>query len=193
MTWTLLSFVFLVAGLLGLLGWSLRAPGTRARVQGRPTSAIDSPLRHAFHFPQVRQSLSADDLAFLATRGSHKLARRARIERRRVTAGYVRGLRQDFRNLLHLARVLAALSPEVVLQQESERFWLAVRFECLSQLTHAALLTGISPLPQIQRMTQIVGTLGAHLETAIVGLGEQAALAAEFASTMHRGGRLNLS
>ena len=194
MTWALLSFVLFVAGLLALLGLSLRQPSKAAHSDPASDLSGGSLLRHAVYFPQVRQSLSEADLAFVASHGSEKLASRVRSERRRVALGYLRALQEDFRSLLNVGKVLAALSPEVAAEEESERFWLAVRFECGYQMTRAFLLLGGLPLSQLHRMTQMVGTLGARLEAAMVGLGEQAARAVEFASGAGvNGSRLDLS
>jgi len=184
----LLSFVLLVAGLLIILYWSLRRPADDTFPETVQTTGAEPLLRHAVYFSQVRQSFSDDDFHFLASRGSGKLASRVRGERRRVALEYLRALQEDFRNLMRVARVLAALSPAVVAQQESERFWLAVHFECRYQMTRAILIARGFPLGHLHRMTQMIGTLGARLEAAMVGLSEQAARAVDLASTVNRGG-----
>ncbi len=182
MTWTFLSFLFLVAGLLAVFCWSLLR-ATRSSLSSRRLAPGEhlSPL-HVAHFPQIRQSLSKADLDFLAAQGSRRLARRARTERRRVALRYVAALHSDFRRLLQLARVLAALSPEVVAQQEAERIWLAVRFECRYRMVRAMLLLGSTPRHQLLRITQMTGTLSARLDSAMAEMGERAAQMWDFVS-----------
>lgn len=178
MTWALFSFVFIVAALLALLVWSLRSSRAPLPSANLIFPSLAAALQHSAHFPQVRQCLSPDDLAFLSRRGSQGLARRARADRRRVTLGYLDALHKDFHQLLQLARVLAALSPQVAAQQEGERFSLAVRFEFRYQMTRAVVLAGGTPLGQLRAMTQMVGTFGARLEAAMMRLGNEAGIAA---------------
>lgn len=178
MTWALFSFVFIVAALLALLLWSLRSSRAPLPSANLILPGLAAALEHAGHFPQVRQCLSPDDLAFLSRRGSRGLARRARADRRRVTLEYLDALHKDFRELLQLARVLAVLSPQVTAQQEGERFSLAVRFEFRYQMTRAIVLTGGVPLSQLRTMTEMVGTFGARLEAAMARLGNEAGIAA---------------
>ncbi|MBZ5703006.1 MAG: hypothetical protein LAN84_14320 [Acidobacteriia bacterium] len=145
MTWALLSFVLLAAVLLALLGWSLRLSGGQSHPPVQLALGTDALLHHAIHFPQIRQALSPADGAFLAARGSAKLARRAAAERRRAALEYLDTLHQDLRGLLWLARVLAARSPEVAARQEGQRLWLAVRFECRYRLVRGMFLLGLTP------------------------------------------------
>lgn len=51
-----------------------------------------------------------------------------RRERRKVALAYLSALRAEFERLLDTARIIAALSPEVVAGQEFERLILAVNF-----------------------------------------------------------------
>jgi hypothetical protein len=191
MMWALLSFVLLAGALLGLFSWSFYHTSRSSPLQIPAAPDAAPALRHALHFPQVRQCFSASDLAYLTVRGSRGLAKRARAERHRVAARYVKALHNDFQNLFRLGRVLAAFSPEVATRQEAERFWLAARFECRYQVVRTMLLLGFSPVWQLQRMTQMVGTLSSWLDAAMAELGERAALAMEMASRGDRG-RVNL-
>lgn len=174
MTWTVISFVILVGSLLALLAWTMRAPAEDSPVQMKLVLGTGSPLHNALYYPQVRQSLSEEDLKYLEGRGSRSLARRTRSERRRVAMEYVKAIHQDFRSLLQIARILALLSPKVVAGQEAERFRLAVEFELRYHWVRLMLSTGISPHGQLLQIVQTVGTLSTRLDAAIVEMGERA-------------------
>jgi hypothetical protein len=188
MTWTFLSFALIVAALLVLLGWSLRQSGGQSHPPVQLDLGTDSLLHHAVHLPQIRQALSPADWAFLAARGSAKLARRAAADRRRAAIEYLDALHRDLHGLLWLARVLAALSPEVAARQEAERLWLAVRFECRYQMVRGMFLLGFTPQRQLQRVTEVVGALSARLDAAMAEMGERAVQALESASGDERRG-----
>jgi len=174
MTWAFLSFVLLVAALLALLGWSFRQSRGQPHPPVQLAFGTDSLLQHAVHFPQIRQALSPADWAFLTARGTAKLARRATADRRRAAIEYLDALHRDLRGLLWLARVLAALSPQVAARQEAERLWLAVRFECRYQMVRGMFLLGLRPQWQLQRVTEMVGALSARLDAAMAEMGERA-------------------
>jgi len=188
MSWTFLSFVLIVAALLVLLGWSLRQSSGQSHPPVRLAFGTDSVLHHAVHLPQIRQALSPADWAFLSARGSAKLARRAAVDRRRAAIEYLDALHRDLQGLLWLARVLAALSPEVAARQEAERLWLAVRFECRYQMVRGMVRLGLTPQRQLQRVTEMVGSLSARLDAAMAEMGERAVQALETASGDERRG-----
>jgi hypothetical protein len=187
MTWALLTFFFLAGGLLVLFAWSLYQP--RKHFPSTLPAAVrdDSPRRHAPHLAQISQSLSPEDIAFLMTRGSRVIARRAAAERRHTAIRYVEVLHEDFRSLFQMGRVLASLSPEIKGREEAERLWLAARFECRYQIVRAMLLLRGSPVLQLQQMTQIVGRLSRRLDAEMAEWGERAALAMEMNSVADRG------
>lgn len=177
MTWTVISIVVLVGFLLVLLAWSLHKSAPDSPAPRKLVLGTGSPLHNALYYPQVRQSLSEEDLKYLEERGSPRLARHAGSERRRVALAYVQAIHQDFRSLLQLARVLAALSPKVVAGQEAERLRLAVEFEFRYQCVRLMLLAGVSPHGQLFQIVQTVGTLSTRLDAAIVEMGERASRA----------------
>jgi hypothetical protein len=177
MTWTILSFVALVGLLLAVLAWSMRESPEDSPARMKLVLGTSSPLHNALYYPQVRRTFSKEDWKYLQERGSPKLARRARVERRRVALDYVKAIHQDFRSLLQIARVLAALSPKVVAGQEAERFRLAVEFELRYHVVRLLLLAGISPQWQLLKIVQTVGTLSARLDAAILEMGERASQA----------------
>lgn len=192
MTWMLLSFLLLAAALLVILIWALRGVSKSSENRDLDVLTRDSGQSHAIHFLKVRQLFSADDLALLSLRGSPRLAKRVRKDRRLIALDYLNALHQDFRGLLQLARALAALSPEVAAQDESERFWLSVRFAWRFQITRAVLLLGFSPLPQLHGMIQMIGSLSVRLDTALARLGEDMLQTRGLASPLNRSG-MNLS
>ncbi len=177
MTWALLSFLFLAGGLLVLFAWSLYQPRKHSPSTLPAAVSDHSPRRHAPHLAQIRQSLSPDDLAFLTTRGSRRVARRVAAERRHTAIRYVEVLHEDFRSLVQMGRVLASLSPAIKGREEAERLWLAARFECRYQIVRAMLLLRGSPVMQLQQMTQIVGSLSRRLDAEMAEWGERATLA----------------
>lgn len=188
MTWVLLSFLILAALLLAALVWALRGIAASPDTPNPPALPAEPGQIHTIHFSQVRQLLSSDDLDFLTSKCSPRLAKYVRRDRRLITLDYLDALHRDFRGLLQLARALATLSPEVALQDERERFWLAVRFECRYAVTRALLLLGLSPLPQLRRMIQMVGSLGLRLDTTLARLGEHLVRTPGLASPVDRSG-----
>jgi hypothetical protein len=188
----LFVFVIPVIILLLLLGWALY--GSRGRVEKSLDSLILENLsrRHVHFLPQIQQALSPQDYSFLASRGSHKLARRVRNERRRVAFAYLAAIRADFRKLLKLARLIALLSPNVVAVREFEQLRLSCQFSLRCQWIRARLILGPTPFAQLNVLSNMVSGLSARLETAINELGERAALASELASSSHGRG-VNLS
>jgi hypothetical protein len=185
-TWAFLSFFFFIGGLLVLFAWSLYQPGKHSPSTLPAAAGDDSPRDHAPHFAQIRQSLSPEDIAFLLTRGSRVIARRAAVERRHTAIRYVEVLHEDFRSLFQMGRVLAALSPEIKGREEAERLWLALRFEGRYQLVRTMLRMRTSPVLQLERMTALVGVLSRRLDAMIAELGQRAALATEMASVADR-------
>jgi hypothetical protein len=187
------SILFLagaVAALLALLFWAARPP--RRQDQPAPPSLEsmeEEPARqHATYFGVIRQAMSEEDLAFLATRGPVRLVRRAHKERQRIALLYLADLRADFERLLRLARVIAVLSPEIPASHEFERLRLTVRFSWRYQLVRLGLYAGLLLLPQLSGLSQLVSELAFRMESAMKDLGERAAVAAELASTLNRGG-----
>ncbi len=186
----MLSFVFfLVIGVVLLLSlvWVLHGPRKRGWRSLDALSLEESGRHHVAYLPQIRQSLSSVDLAFLSSTGSVELARRVRKERRRIASSYLPAIREDFEKMLCLARVVAALSPDIVAIQEWERLSLTAQFLWRYQLVRFGLLCGIAPIPQLNGLSQMVSRLAVRMETAMAVLGERAALAAELASSLDRG------
>jgi len=180
-------FLYVICGaaalLLFLLLWALRrSSGTR----GKNGLSEDQPRTNIQYFPQIQQSLSPADREFLMEKGGPELTRRVFRERRKITVDFLRALDEEFSRLLRLARIIAALSPEVVPMQEFERVRLSVVFHFRLQAIHLRLALGATPTLQLNAVSDIVSRLSVRMETAMKDLGERAALAVELASAVDR-------
>jgi hypothetical protein len=183
----ILFFAFVALLLVGL-GWGLRRPRKRRKLPVDPRSLEVTGQRHAAHLPQIRQALAATDYDFLAKEASREVERRVRRERRAVALAYLAALREDFQNLLRMARVIAVLSPEVAASQEFETMRLMVKFSWRYEMIRWMLLADIAPLPQLHGLSDLVSGLSVRIEAALRELGERAAVAAELASSVNRRG-----
>jgi len=151
---------------------------------GDPAVACEEPAqRHITFLPQVRQALEPADIAYLKSRSDTELPRRVRKERRRVAFSYIDALQGEFERLLHLARVIAVLSPEVGAVHEFERLRLSVEFACRCQLLRMRLVMEFAPLPQLSGLSDMVSAFAVRMEAAMKELGERAARASELASS----------
>lgn len=122
---------------------------------------------HCRHFPQIHHLLKSDDKDFMRRRAPRRVAKKWRAERRRILRLYIRGLKQDFRGLEELARVLAALSPEIKRKQESEWLWLGIQFRALYWLTQLRFAFHGLPDSELVRLAEMLVDLGATLEQSI--------------------------
>ena len=185
-------FFYLFSGLIGLLLilflWSVRS--TRRRVPPSTRTGVPDECggRNMAYLPQIRQALGKTDYEFLSKRASREMVRRVRRERRGVALGYLAALRGDFQSLLRMARVIAALSPEVAAVHEFERLRLTAKFAWQYEMIRWKLLAGFAPVPQLDGLSDLVSGLSVRMETAMKELGERAAAAAELASSMNRRG-----
>ncbi|HEY6943508.1 MAG TPA: hypothetical protein VI431_00105 [Candidatus Acidoferrum sp.] len=103
-----------------------------------------------------------------------------------MALSYLLALRQDFEELMHVARVIAKLSPEVGVAQEFERLRLRANFLWRYRIIWMSLQLGLTPLPQISDLSNLLSGLSVRLEEAMRELGERAALVAELASSPDR-------
>jgi len=185
---TLFLFFGFVAILLLGLGWALREPRERRKLQTDPRSLDEDGERHVTYLPQIRQALAPMDFDFLLKSASRELQRRVRRERLGVALAYLAAVRGDFQRLLRTARVIAVLSPEVAAVHELERLRLTAKFAWQYQMIRWKLLAGFAPLPQLDGLSNLVSGLSVRMEAAIKELGERAAAAAELASSVNRRG-----
>lgn len=182
-----LVLAFVVAGvLLVLLFWALSFRG--ANPVGALGSMEGPARRHATYFGVIRQAMSEEDFEFLATRASVPSLRRAHRERQHIAMLYLADLRTDFRRLLHLARVIAVLSPDVAASRECERLRLTLGFSWRYRMVGLGLSAGVLLFPQLRALSQMVNELAVRMDLAMKELGQRAAIAAELASTLNRRG-----
>src|SRR5260370_41660069 len=102
--------------------------------------------KHFGYFPQIRRALSSADSHYLRETAPPHVAKQALRERRAVARGFLKGLHEDFSNLARLGRTIAALSPEVSREQETERLILSLKFQVLYSLVWLRLSAGNLPL-----------------------------------------------
>lgn len=174
--------------LLLLLLFALRDFRGERKLAGDAKTIEDLGCHHVAYFPQMRQAMALEDQAFLEARGSRRLVRRVRQERRRIALSYLACLHADFLKLWQMARVVAALSPQVAAAKELARFRLSLGFGVRYELLRFRFLFGFSPFIDLTSVTEIIGKLAVRLETAMNELGDRAALAGEMTSALHRRG-----
>ena len=126
--------------------------------------------RHYRYFPQVRQALSASDEEYLEIVAPRDVAQIAHRERRAVARKFLAGLHEDFSNLERLARMIAALSPVISGEQETERLILGLKFRLLYARVWLRLSTGREPLEQLEQLTSLVGRLATRMEQAMAAV-----------------------
>jgi hypothetical protein len=177
-------------GLLLLLAitW-LAFSGTRRKTKVVPNGLGELKGLHISHLPQIKQALANSDFMYLKDHGHPALAKRIRKERRRIALSYLACLRVEFEKLLHLARMVAVMSPHVAVAQEVQGLRLNLEFSFRHYLIYFRLVSGVAPLEAIGNLSNLVSALTVRMETAISELGEQAALGAELLP--HNGGGLD--
>jgi hypothetical protein len=163
--------ILLAIALFGVLVWLLipRHKSSRTAPASFQPDAINAlpTARHYGYFPQVRQALSAADSRYLLETAPPHVAKQALRERRAVARRFLRGLHEDFSNLAKLGRMIAALSPEVSREQETERLILSLKFQILYTLVWLRLSTGTLPLQQLEHLTGLVGRLATRMDEAM--------------------------
>jgi hypothetical protein len=175
--------VFLSIGILLLLAiaW-LALSGTRRRPElarnGSPERR-DPGYLHISNLPQIKQALANSDFIYLKDQGYPVLANRIRKERRRIALSYLACLRVEFEELMHLARMVAVMSPNVAVAQEVQGLRLNLEFSYRYYLIYFRLISGIAPLEAIGNLSNMVSALTIRMETAMSELGERASLGAE--------------
>jgi hypothetical protein len=163
--------ILLAIALFGVLVWLLipRHKSSRTAPASFQPDAINAlpTARHYGYFPQVRQALSAADSRYLLETAPPHVAKQALRQRRAVARRFLRGLHEDFSNLAKLGRMIAALSPEVSREQETERLILSLKFQILYTLVWLRLSTGTLPLQQLEHLTGLVGRLATRMDEAM--------------------------
>ena len=181
----LLAVALITLALAATLIWALRGSIQHPRHK-YSLKVLEEAPRHLSNLAQIRQAMDAADLKYASARGGTRLAATMRRERRRVALMYLSAIRMDFDQALHIARVVAVLSPRVSGTHEYQRLKLTVLFRCRYQLVRIRLLLGNVELPPVTVLGQMVTSLSGELEAAIAALGERTALAVELAIQSER-------
>jgi hypothetical protein len=170
----LTAILAIVIAFIAVVLWLLRS-GRRERLPGpSPTEVLEMESvlpRHYRYFPQVRQALSLSDGEYLDRVAPRDVAQTAHRERRAVARQFLAGLREDFLNLERLGRMIAALSPAISSEQETERLILGLKFRLLYGRVWLRLSTGREPLEQLEQLTGLVGRLATRMEKAMTAVG----------------------
>ena len=170
------AYILLALGFSSILLWLMRPARNSVEVGRSPVHhtidrALESVVPHHYrYFPQVHQALSAGDYEYLRKSAPPHVAKKAIRERREVARHFLSGLHEDFSKLKRLGRIIAALSPVVSRQQETERLFLGVRFRLLYALIWLRLSLGRVPLLQIGELTNLVGRLAVRMEQAMADI-----------------------
>ncbi len=172
--------VFASLALLLLLAFAwLALSGTRGKAEAERDGRQDGDYPHISHLPQIKQALANSDFMYLNETGYPALAKRIRKERRRIALNYLACLRVEFEKLLHFARMVAIMSPNIAVAQEVRGLRLNLEFWYWYYLIYLRLVSGVGPLKAIGSLSNMVSALTIRLETAMSELGERAALGAE--------------
>ena len=172
--------VFAIIGVLLLLvmAW-LAFSATRRRTEVTQNGSRERECIHISNLPQIKQALADSDFIYLENQGYPALAKRIRKERRRIALNYLTCLRGEFEKLLRLARMVAALSPNLVVAQEVQGLRLNLEFWYRYYLIYFRLVSGVGPMKAIGSLSNMVSALTIRMETAMSELSERAALGAE--------------
>jgi hypothetical protein len=176
-------FVVIIAVLFVVFVWSLLSSKKHSPPQPLPSIPQDPQGSHVAHLPQIRRALASGDFEFASKRIPPEALRRMRRERRQVALSYLSALRADLDSLLWTARVVASLSAEVAAGQELQRLFLMVNFLWRYRLIRISVWAGLTPLPQINDLSNLLSSYSVRLEEAMKELGERAALVAEMVSS----------
>lgn len=167
----LIIVLLLAITLSGVLLWLL-IPGhksSKTDASFSPSNVNDAmpTAKHYAYFPQIRQALSVADSNYLMETAPPHVAKQALRERRAVARRFLEGLHEDFSDLARFGRIIAALSPEVSREQETERLILSLKFQILYSLVWWRLSVGSLPLDQLEHLTGLVGRLATRMDAAM--------------------------
>lgn len=124
------------------------------------------------HFPQISQLLSREDTQFMRERAPRHIESKWRAERRKILKQYLSGLLQDFTRLERLARLIAALFPEVRKRQEWEWVWLALQFHFSYRVAALKLALGSFSPEGLAGLTEMIAGLTSELENRMALIAE---------------------
>jgi hypothetical protein len=188
MNLTLLFFALSVLVVIALLIWALRPVPVKFRSAGEVFDALSTP-RHYYRLPQILVALKEEDTEFLVERGLPDLARRLRVERRKIALKFVDLVEVDYKTLLEAARMLTAMAPEVLPGEEWRRLESSLLFSWNCMALRFRLRAGLNPWAGLDRLSEMASLMSYRLERATLRVSERALVASELPSFDEGGGK----
>jgi hypothetical protein len=188
MSLALIFFIIFAVGLIVILAWVLRPPRQVLLSTDEILGAL-SEERHYARLPQILQALREDDTDFLRDRGRPELLSSFRAERRRIAMRYLDYLEEEYQVLLEAGRIIATMAPELSPMGEFERYKRNLRFILCCRYLRWRLRLGLQPWNVFGTISDMAGEMTLQLEAATARLGERAAIAGEFPSTLENRSR----
>jgi hypothetical protein len=165
------AYVIIALALVLAIAAILLARSSRSsRTDSRDLSGIfveGIPAKHPQLFPVIQQALSKRDVEFLDSYVQGRPRKRALAARRAAALFFLSGLREDFRKLTDLSRLLAKAAPETAHATEMERIKLEWKFNLLYMVVWFKLRTGALPVAQLHALSDTIGAMASRLEVAM--------------------------
>jgi hypothetical protein len=187
MSGTVIFFLLAAAATVCLLIWGLRPSETIRRPADEILQAL-SLSRHRSQLPQILRALQTEDLEFLRQAGAPELAAQLRRERRAAALEYVDSLETEYELVVEAMRILAAMSGELMVLEEWQRFKALAGFAISCKLLRWKLLAGFTPKESIRLLSDAVSSAALKVEQATSKISENAWLPVEAANQLKHGG-----
>ena len=113
------------------------------------------------------QLLSGHDLQFLESRVPPRAREKAVRARRNFALHYLGELRENYRSLNRIARLLAGASQSASPKAELWRITAALSFECTWCIVWLKVRSGAHPAKQLRNMVMEIGSMASHLDVAV--------------------------
>jgi hypothetical protein len=157
--------------ILGAMVWLIGKPLPEENSLSPGSKIEDLVPLHTPHFPQLRQALESADNRYVRQKANPAVHRMWQEERRQILRSFLAGLAEDFARLDRLARIVASLTPRFSRREELVRIWLSLRFRLTYRIVSLRIsLGGVSSARQLSYLTQLVGSLSAQAEAAMIRL-----------------------
>jgi hypothetical protein len=180
MSATVIFFLLAAAATVSLLIWALRPTETIRRPADEILQAL-SLSQHRSQLPQILRALQTEDLEFLRRAGTPELAAQVRRERREAALEYLDCLAAEYELVVEAMRILAAMSGELMVLEEWQRFKALAGFAISCKLLRWKLLAGFTPRESIRLLSDVVSSAALKVERATAKISENAWLSVEAA------------
>jgi hypothetical protein len=187
MSAAVIFFLLAAAATVCLLIWGLRPTETIRRPADEILQAL-SLSQHRSQMPQILRALQTEDLEFLRQVGAPELAAQLRRERRAAALEYVDSLETEYELVVEAMRILAAMSGELMVLEEWQRFKALAGFAISCKLLRWKLLAGFTPRESIRLLSDAVSSAALKVERATSKISENAWLSVEAANHLEHGG-----